>query len=249
MNHLKLLLEHVRQAPATLLLTLTALALFALPELGKQFEFTFTDLQAQGTSGSMGKLWKMGSQLGIWLRVAGSNWLHWSSNHLFWDVAMFYVVGSFCERRGRLLYLSAMAVSALTIPISVAMAAPELGTYRGLSGIDTALFALLSTQLFLAELRRRDWSGSILFGGMLLAMALKIGWELHYQGNLFVADNSFVPVPLAHLVGAIIGAALAMECNLRLIWLRGFPFRKWRSLETTAARKARSSGIRRTRRR
>lgn len=220
MNHLKLLLEHARQAPATLLLTLTALALFALPELGKQFEFTFTDLQWQGTSGSLGNLWKMCSQWGIWLRVAGSNWLHWSSSHLFWDVAMFYVVGSFCERRGRLLYLSAMAVSALAIPISVAMAAPELGTYRGLSGIDTALFALLSTQLFLAEIRRRDWSGSLLFGGMLLAMALKIGWELHCQGNLFVTGNDFVPVPLAHLVGAIIGTAWATSSNLRLFRLK-----------------------------
>jgi len=220
MNHLKLLLGHVRQAPATLLLTLAALALFALPTLGSHFEFTFNDLQWQGASGSLGKLWKICSQWGIWLRVAGSNWLHWSSNHLFWDVAMFYVVGSFCERRGRLIYLSTMAVSALAIPISVAMAAPELGTYRGLSGIDTALFALLATGCFLAEIRRSNWSNSLLFGGMLLAMALKIGWELHLQGNLFVTDHSFVPVPLAHLVGAIIGAAWATSSNLQLFRLK-----------------------------
>lgn len=43
----------------------------------------------------------------------------------------------------------------------------------------------------------------------LLGMVLKIGWEFYTDRGIFVRASS-VPVPLVHLVGAVVGLAVAM---------------------------------------
>lgn len=74
-----------------------------------------------------------------------------------------------------------------------------------------ALFALLGVMM-LPEKRRegsRGWLAVIVV--LLLGMVAKIAWEFLADGTIFVDSSSgqFVPVPLAHLVGAAVGLLVA----------------------------------------
>jgi len=129
---------------------------------------------------------------------------------LCWDLFMFYLVGSLCERRNRSAFLAVTFASGLMIPITVMLYSPEFGSYRGLSGIDTALYGLLGTLWFLDAIRERDRGASLVCFGLLVAMVLKIAYELISQQLLFVTDDSFTPAPTAHSSGAMIGILIAV---------------------------------------
>lgn len=146
------------------------------------------------------------------------HWTHWSADHLLWDVTTFLVLGWACARRNLKDFGLAVALSTLTIPAAVWLAHPELTTYRGLSGVDSALLALLAVDALRAEVRpggRRivAWACAMVllgFGGKLL-------YEVAFGAALFVnADEAgFVPVPLAHAVGAGVGGAVALFSRRR----------------------------------
>jgi rhomboid family GlyGly-CTERM serine protease len=142
-------------------------------------------------------------------RIISCNWLHFSWNHLAWDLAVFFVLGAMCEMRGRSRYALMLITSSILIPIVISVAHPELSAYRGLSGIDSGLFALLGLDLALEHIGRNDWPMASLFAFSLVALVCKLGWEMHTSGNLFVSDQSFMPVPLAHITGVIIGLVYA----------------------------------------
>jgi rhomboid family GlyGly-CTERM serine protease len=141
-------------------------------------------------------------------RVFTCHWLHWSWNHMVWDLAMFVLLGSLCEIRDRRRYLQMLAVSSAVIPLFVMTWHPELTTYRGLSGLDSGLFAFLALDMMRERLHRSDRRSAFLFGACLAGLGIKIVWEVFAGGNIFVSDASFVPVPLAHLVGGVVGCAM-----------------------------------------
>ena len=213
MNHFKEIAGHIRLAPISLILSALALVLFGMPELGRHVEFRFADFHLPDLKRLSSREILYGASLLEWsefIRLVGCNWLHWSTDHLFWDLGMFYVVGSLCERRYPMAFIWTIVLGAFLIPISVLVDSPDLQSYRGLSGIDTALFALLSTAWLFEEVRQRNWSRSLLFLGLLFGMSAKIAFEMTAQQTLFVSDNSFTPVPTAHLVGAIIGVVCTL---------------------------------------
>jgi hypothetical protein len=88
--------------------------------------------------------------------------------------------------------------------------------YGGLSGLDSALFALLGTDLVAEERHRRgSWA---LAAALSAVFAFKIGHELMLGQPLFAADlgPGVAPAPLAHCVGATIGLLLAIHwCEAR----------------------------------
>jgi|GEM_PF-794458 len=141
-----------------------------------------------------------------WYQIFGCHLLHWSAEHLFWDLAMFCILGGCCERWWPKQYYSAIGLSALLIPLVVILWQPEISSYRGLSGIDTALFSLMATRLGAESLRRSDWSQAVLFATLLASLAAKVAYEFMTGGLLFVSELNFVPLPVAHLVGGIVGA-------------------------------------------
>jgi rhomboid family GlyGly-CTERM serine protease len=136
--------------------------------------------------------------------------LHWSGSHLVWDLAVFSTLGALCERRSRPRYVAALALSAVLIPLGLAVLHPEITRYRGLSGIDSALFGLLAADLGRQRLSEGDRVGAGVMGLFLLGLAGKIGLECLHGGNLFVADQSFVPLPWAHAIGGVVGVILAL---------------------------------------
>src|SRR5882757_5386985 len=85
-------------------------------------------------------------------RIVTRHFTHFTYEQLAWDALVFLILGIACARRNRGAYQAALLASILLVPIAVLVFAPEVTTYRGLSGIDSALFALL-----LMMESRRNW--------------------------------------------------------------------------------------------
>jgi rhomboid family GlyGly-CTERM serine protease len=138
----------------------------------------------------------------LW-RVITCHVTHWTFDHFTWDVLTFALLGVIAEATGRRRFAACLVLSGVTVPLPVSWAHPELETYRGLSGIDSALFALV-----LADLFRRGVVGRVLATAAGLALASKIGFEWATGQTVFVdtgAEAPFAPVPIAHAAGAAMG--------------------------------------------
>lgn len=182
-----------------LTLTLVALAILAAwqPILAAAMELDRAALQH-------GELW----------RLFTGHVAHWSGEHLFWDVIVFTVVGIVCERRSRSRYVCCLLVAAFTIGAGVLTVCPELLKYRGLSGVDCALFACLLADLTTERWRKGQPVGVLLLLGVTLIA--KIIWELGTGGALFVQSDVMVPVPESHAIGAVAGVAVAILRSFRV---------------------------------
>lgn len=141
-------------------------------------------------------------------RVGTCHLLHWSANHLLWDLGMFTTLGAIAEVHMPRRYRWTLLLSAVLIPAGVMWHHPEMETYRGLSGIDTALFGLIVADLLGRRLVERDWKSAVWFSLLLVGLMGKMLAETLADSNLFVNDTSFVPVPIAHMIGAVIGLVI-----------------------------------------
>jgi rhomboid family GlyGly-CTERM serine protease len=142
----------------------------------------------------------------VW-RLFTSHFVHWSGNHLFWDTLALGVLGLLCERDRLLPFLACVAISAVLIPLMLCFAAPQMTTYRGLSGIDSALFALLAVRTGRQSLFEQDWLKLGLACIVAAGFATKVGFEFLTGATLFVdsAAAGMTPAPLAHVVGSLVG--------------------------------------------
>ena len=176
---------------ASLLLTLAAVLVLPFDSLSSWFQYDRTAVNG-------GQLW----------RLLTCQLTHWSWDHLFWDAAALLFLGWVLERQDRRSLLTCLGLSVVLIPAVVHICLPDLATYRGLSGIDSAVFVLLAVTL----LRRfradgdRLWTWACVI--MLAGFVGKVGFELVSGGTLFVdsAGSGMLPVPLVHVVGGILGA-------------------------------------------
>lgn len=143
-----------------------------------------------------------------WRWVTG-HLVHWSHEHLLWDLLAFVALGIACERRHRAAFHATLAASALLIPLAVWIFAPGILAYRGLSGIDSALFVLLLT------LHRSRIT--LVLGCAFLA---KMAFEMATGSTVFAGDlGGAVPVPVAHVAGAV-AALLVQFTRIRTVLLK-----------------------------
>lgn len=142
------------------------------------------------------------------VHLLGCHLLHWSGQHLFWDLGMFIVLACICEQRMPRRFYTTLLVSALCVPWVVKVVHPGMDVYRGLSGLDTALFSLLATTLLIEGVRRRELGQCWLFAIWLLVW-VKTLYEFSTGGVLFVHEPNFIPVPVAHLAGSVVGLLTA----------------------------------------
>lgn len=137
-------------------------------------------------------------------RLLGAHLVHYSPSHLALDVAVLLCLGLVAERLAPRGTRVALAIGALAIPLAVLAFQADLVRYRGLSGLDSVLFGVLLA----IELRR----GLRVAWLSLAVFVAKITWELA-TGHAFFLDSAaegFVPVPLAHAIGAAIGLACGL---------------------------------------
>lgn len=180
---------------ASLFLALPALLIALFPGLASRLDFDRQAVKA-------GEVW----------RVLTGHWVHWSLDHLAWDLAAFAGLAAACELApgcGRKRLLATVGLAAIAIPAVLWLALPGIPTYRGLSGIDSALFVLLVITLL-----REDWlmSRHAWVAAEVAVLALFLGkcvYEAWTGRAFFATGGGFVPVPLAHLVGGMAGLAAA----------------------------------------
>ncbi len=147
-------------------------------------------------------------------RALTSHFTHWNSTHLIWDWLAFVALGASLEHHGRARLVALLTTSALAIPAALFSIEPELTHYRGLSGLDSALFGMVWV-VALQHSRDTDRPNPLL--ARLLALlgigfTLKIGWELLLGDAFFMPnDVGFEPVPLAHAIGAALGVAFGSK--------------------------------------
>jgi rhomboid family GlyGly-CTERM serine protease len=148
---------------------------------------------------------------GEWWRVLTCHLVHWNDEHALWDVAVFAVLGGLCEARGRRTYAICLALSGAAIGLGVWFLLPDLDTYRGASGIDSALFGLLLVALLRESGPWPAWRGACLVG-VVLGFAAKVAWEAAGGQTIFVDSIAagMVPVPMVHALGGLIGAAVGI---------------------------------------
>lgn len=188
--------RHPRSPIITLSLAVVVLAAWWLPGASEA-------LQLERTAIVQGESW----------RPFTAHLTHWTTSHLVWDLAAFALLGTIIERRSCRLLASTLITSAAAIAAAVWWFEPGLATYRGLSGVDSALFSAVVIAMATESIARRSWGMTLASGAACLGFIAKTCVELGSAAPLFVApDASFEPVPLAHLVGALSGVASALSC-------------------------------------
>ncbi|MBU0755437.1 MAG: rhombosortase, partial [Planctomycetes bacterium] len=154
-----------------------------------------------------------GFQNGEWWRGLTGHWVHFSLDHLFWDLAAFISLGTACERVTRKGFLLCVLVSACVISAMLWRIGQELSFYRGLSGVDTALMAYLVVHLIHRGFAGRRFPDVALAGIFALGILGKLCYEACSASSLFVnhAGEGICCVPLAHGTGAVVGALIAVR--------------------------------------
>jgi hypothetical protein len=104
-----------------------------------------------------------------------------------------------------------VALSSLGISLGIWILQPEIHHYRGLSGLDCGLFGAWIGKVLWEAHRRKDRHLVVLGGFLLACVCAKVGWELVTHGTVFAnsAGAGFVAVPLAHVIGVILGGICA----------------------------------------
>lgn len=146
---------------------------------------------------------------GEWWRGVTCHWTHWTLDHLLWDLLAFAILVPLCLRAGPARLVWTLGLSSLLISIAVWSFLPDMSEYRGLSGIDSALFVLLASQLLRRAIAERDRGEILLLGLPFVAFAVKVAFEWITGQAVFADSGGFVPVPLAHVVGGACGALIA----------------------------------------
>ena len=145
----------------------------------------------------------------VW-RLFTGHLAHFGADHLRWDALALLILGTLGEPPDRRVFAATLAGSALAIGIAVWAFQPRFAVYRGLSGLDSALFGLVCARQ-IADGRRAGHAFSIWVGGLaLLGFGLKCVFEFRADTTIFATGAGFAPVPLAHLVGVVFGAILPL---------------------------------------
>jgi rhomboid family GlyGly-CTERM serine protease len=168
-----------------------ALLLFALPAcLSWFFPGTQTSLLYERTAILHGEWWR------LWT----GHWVHFSTSHLAWNLAVLLGTGAWLERLqpGWLLRFTLLAAPVLSL--IMLLGEPALQAYGGLSGLATGAVVLLA----LTQLTREGEAG-FWWWAVLALVAAKTGLDALRPDSLFVGFGAQAvrSSGLAHTGGAV----------------------------------------------
>jgi rhomboid family GlyGly-CTERM serine protease len=199
----------VKQIPVTIAVASVAVVAFAIPGVTESLQF---DIE----KAFCGEAW----------RIITGHLTHYGRSHLFWDLLMFVVLGAVCERRSGAFYGPALAMMAVVISAAIVICCPQIGVYRGLSGLDTGLFAWFVTDQAVRSVRMREWTPAGIWLAMGGGLLCKLGFEWATGSTLFVDSEGFMPLVQSHIaglitgVGAFVGAVVIMEGKQAVLWCK-----------------------------
>jgi rhomboid family GlyGly-CTERM serine protease len=155
---------------------------------------------------------------GEWSRLLTGHLTHWNLDHLFWDAATFLLLGIACVWRSVGRTVAALLGAAVAISASLLLFQPEMATYRGLSGLDSALFVLLATMIWRESRRDGRWKLGVLALAAAATFLAKAAYESATGTTLFVDSSAagFIPLASAHLIGGAVGVLVGLGGNSAL---------------------------------
>jgi rhomboid family GlyGly-CTERM serine protease len=187
--------QHVARIPMTLTIGVAAIGIACLPPAAARL------LQFDRAEIAAGEIW----------RLTSGHLTHWNAEHVLWDLLMFVVLGAACEiRNQRRMWLCTVSAAACVSTL-VFYLFPGVEAYRGLSGIDTALFTLLAIDLMRDTWRQRRGKLAVAIGGLLVGFIAKTAYEAVTGQAFFVDQNSagFNVLVWDHIAAAVVGAVIA----------------------------------------
>ena len=185
----------------TLLLAIVTVAVFMLPSLGSSFQYDRTRI-AQGE----------------WWRLLTSHWTHWNGSHMLWDLLTFLALVLTSIHYSVKQTVSLLFSATLLIPLIIWTLQPELLFYRGLSGLDSALYLFVVLQMLRSAILKQERFSAFVLYSMLFGFSAKVMYELLSHQTLFVQSmgDGITGVPLAHVVGGLLGVIFAIRPSLMI---------------------------------
>jgi rhomboid family GlyGly-CTERM serine protease len=178
----------------TVALAFAALGMYRLPEATALFEYSRTGI----------------GRCEVW-RLVTAHFTHFGLDHLRWDLAVFCAFGTLAEFNNRRSFLITLGAASIAITVAVAVFQPEIENYRGLSGLDSALFGLVMIGELLEGWAERRFLACGLCGLACLGFGAKTLYELMAGRTVFVENSLFSPIPLAHLVGFLVAGTVSLS--------------------------------------
>jgi rhomboid family GlyGly-CTERM serine protease len=147
----------------------------------------------------------------IWRPLTGQL-VHWTFRMTLLDLGVILLLGSWLEMRSRKPLTLALASSAILIAAGLHFLARDLNSYRGSSGLASALFTVVALMLLGDAGLRWKWRGLALLA--LLLLAAKTIWEMNSGAPLAAGylPAGVTVTPLVHLLGAAAGAGVYAAC-------------------------------------
>lgn len=183
----------MKRAPwVTLSLSLLAVAIHFFPAAGNVLQFDRAAV-------ARGQVW----------RFFTAHLTHFGDDHLRWDLIAFAALGAMAEHMSRRTFALSLGFAAAAITAGVWLCQPQFATYRGLSGLDSALYGLVVAHTLSFGIRGRHGLSIVAGAAALAGFSAKCAFELATGGTVFVdAAGTFAPVPFAHLLGLATGAGV-----------------------------------------
>lgn len=137
----------------------------------------------------------------VW-RLWSGHWVHFSTSHLVWNLAVLFATGVWLERLRPGLLLRHTLLAAPLIGVGVLAFEPALQRYGGLSGLATGAVVLLALHQV-----RASGSSRWLWAGVLALVAFKVVGETQRGGSFFAGydSESIRTSTTAHAAGAVAG--------------------------------------------
>ncbi|NQZ56378.1 MAG: rhombosortase [Lentisphaeraceae bacterium] len=135
---------------------------------------------------------------GTWILLFSGHFSHWDADHLMWDVLTFVLLVFLLMRENAKVFYQILFLGPWFISLFMWFGLPEMNYYRGISGIDAALFVALA----MCYWQKEDKLLALL---MLVCIFGKIIWEYSSQSSIFTNEVNYVVLPLAHVAGALCG--------------------------------------------
>jgi rhomboid family GlyGly-CTERM serine protease len=142
----------------------------------------------------------------LWRLVTG-HLVHFSPAHLFFNLLGFVTAGLIVWRRGYSRFWILCAISSLAISVALLLD-PDVTSFGGISGLVNAAVVFAAIRGIGERGRWRWFSAAIL-----ILTVVNSALEAMTGRPTFAipGDQSFVPVPLSHVIGGLTGAIMSLE--------------------------------------
>ncbi len=150
----------------------------------------------------------------IW-RLLTSHWTHWSAEHLVWDVVVFIALLMLSLRIDPKKTILVFLLGSAGISLGIYYLQHDLVYYRGLSGLDAALFAFIAAYLVKFLNQKGNRVGRTMALLLLSCLVLKIAYEAIVGEAIWVSQmaQNVTVVPLAHVIGGGIGLTAGIRLS------------------------------------